>query len=63
MRWMVLGFLFLLSVLNYTDKSVLGLAAQPIMSELDLSYEQFGLVGSVFFVTYALGGIFIGVLT
>ena len=63
MRWIILGFLFMLSVLNYTDKSVLGLAAQPIMSELNLSYDQFGLVGSVFFVTYAVGGIIIGVLT
>lgn len=63
MRWIILGFLFLLSVLNYTDKAILGLAAQPIMSELNLSYDQFGLVGSVFFVTYAVGGIFIGVLT
>lgn len=63
MRWIVLGFLFLLSVLNYTDKSVLGLAAQPIMEELNLSYDQFGLVGSIFFFTYAIGGIIIGVLT
>ncbi|MGE7781032.1 MFS transporter [Peribacillus sp. NPDC097264] len=63
MRWIVLGFLFLLSVLNYTDKSVLGIAAQPIMDELNLSYDQFGLIGSSFFVTYACGGVIIGILT
>lgn len=63
MRWIVLMFLFFLSVLNYTDKSVLGLAAQPIMAELNLSYDQFGLLGSVFFVAYAIGGICIGILT
>ncbi|WP_016838137.1 MFS transporter [Ureibacillus thermosphaericus] len=63
MRWVVLGFLFLLSVLNYTDKSVLGLAAEPIMRELNLSYDQFGLVGSSFFAAYAVGSIIIGTLT
>lgn len=63
MRWIILGFLFLLSVLNYTDKSVLGLAAGPIMEELNLTYEQFGLVGSAFFAAYSVGSILIGTLT
>ena len=63
MRWVILGFLFLLSVLNYTDKSVLGLAAEPIMSELNLSYDQFGLVGSSFFAAYAVGSLVLGTLT
>ncbi|MED3763339.1 MFS transporter [Ureibacillus terrenus] len=63
MRWIILGFLFLISVLNYTDKSVLGLAADPIMKQLDLSYDQFGFVGSVFFFAYAFGSIIIGSLT
>ncbi|MGX9133286.1 MFS transporter [Rummeliibacillus sp. JY-2-4R] len=63
MRWVVLGFLFLISVLNYTDKSVLGLAAEPIMKELHLSYDQFGLVGSSFFAAYAVGSIALGTLT
>ena len=63
MRWIVLGFLFLLSVMNYTDKSVLGLAAEPIMTELGLTYDQFGLVGSSFFAAYAVGSIILGTLT
>ena len=63
MRWIVLGFLFMLSVMNYTDKSVLGLAAEPIMSELNLTYDQFGLVGSSFFAAYAIGSIILGTLT
>lgn len=63
MRWVVLGFLFLLSILNYTDKSVLGLSATPIMSDLNLSYDQFGLVGSSFFAAYAIGSLVLGTLT
>lgn len=63
MRWVVLAFLFLISVLNYTDKAVLGLAAEPIMKELGLSYDEFGLVGSAFFAAYAVGSIILGSLT
>jgi ACS family hexuronate transporter-like MFS transporter len=63
MRWVVLVFLFLIAVLNYTDKAVLGLAAEPIMAELSLNYDQFGLVGSGFFAAYAVGSIVIGTLT
>ncbi|WP_394233218.1 MFS transporter [Niallia oryzisoli] len=63
MRWLVLAMIFALSVLNYADKSVLGLAAGPMMSQLNLNYDQFGLVGSSFFAAYAIGSIILGTLT
>lgn len=63
MRWLVLAMIFSLSVLNYADKSVLGLAAEPIMNQLHLNYDQFGLVGSSFFASYAIGSIILGTLT
>jgi len=63
MRWLVLAMIFALSVLNYTDKSVIGLAAEPIMNQLNLNYDQFGLVGSSFFSAYAIGSIILGTLT
>ncbi|WP_179151851.1 MFS transporter [Oceanobacillus senegalensis] len=63
MKWVVLVMLFSISVLNYTDKSIYGLAAEPIMSGLDISYEQFGLPSSSFFFAYAIGSIIIGSLT
>lgn len=63
MRWLILAMVFLLSVLNYTDKSVLGLAAEPIMTQLNLSYDQFGMVGSSFFASYAIGSIILGTMT
>lgn len=63
MKWFVLIMVFLLSVVNYADKSVLGLAAEPIMSDLNLSYDHFGLVGSSFFAAYAIGSIILGTLT
>lgn len=63
MRWFVLAMIFALSVLNYADKSVLGLAAEPIMSHLHLNYDQFGLAGSSFFAAYSIGSIILGTLT
>jgi len=47
-KWVILFLLFLLNVLNYSDKSIIGVAAGPIMKELDLNYEQWGIVGSSF---------------
>jgi MFS transporter, ACS family, hexuronate transporter len=63
MRWLVLAMIFALSVLNYADKSVLGLAAETIMSQLHLNYDQFGLAGSSFFAAYAIGSIILGTST
>ena len=63
MKWMVLAMLFLISVLNYTDKAIYGLAGEQIMSGLNLSYEQFGIPSSTFFFAYAIGSVIIGMLT
>jgi hypothetical protein len=46
--WTVTTLLFLYMLVNFADKAVVGLAAVPIMRELDLSPKQFGLVGSSF---------------
>ncbi|MED4225540.1 hypothetical protein [Neobacillus cucumis] len=54
MRWLVLAMIFALSVLNYADKSVLGLTAESIMNQLHLNYNQFGVVGSSFFAASVL---------
>lgn len=58
MRWIVLSLLFFGAVLNFADKSIIGLAATPIMDELDLSYEEWGLVGSSYYWLYPVTGIF-----
>jgi ACS family D-galactonate transporter-like MFS transporter len=43
--------------INYADKVIIGLAANPIMKELRLSPQQFGLLGSAFFLLYSLSSI------
>jgi hypothetical protein len=47
--WTIAGVLFLYMLINFADKAVVGLAAVPIMQELELTPRQFGLVGSSFF--------------
>lgn len=60
--WGFTGLLVLLYVINWGDKAVLGIVAQPLADELGLSASQIGLVGSAFFLTFTIGGFFAGLL-
>ncbi|MFD2922362.1 MFS transporter [Halobacillus naozhouensis] len=57
MRWVVLVILFFGAIINFADKSIIGLAAVPIMEDLDLSYAEWGLVGSAYYWLYPVTGI------
>jgi predicted MFS family arabinose efflux permease len=62
-RWYALAVLFLVSVLNTIDKSLIPALAEPIRLEFDLSDSELGLlVGLVFSVAYGLASIPIGLL-
>ena len=54
--WVIVLLLFVFMLINFADKAVIGLAAQPIMKDLELTPNQFGLVGSSFFFLYAVSG-------
>lgn len=58
--WLIVGLLFCFMLINFSDKAIIGLAAVPIMEELQLSPSQFGLVGSSFFLLFALSSIIVG---
>ena len=60
--WTVLGLLILFMLVNYSDRTVLALAAQPMMEELEISASQFGLISSSFYFLYSLGAIALGVV-
>ena len=47
-------------LVNFADKIVVGLAGAPIMDELKLSPEQFGLLGSSFFFLFSISAIVVG---
>ena len=58
---MIVALLGTLYLINFLDKSVLGLSAVKIMSELSLSPASFGLLNSVFFALFVpmqmIGGV------
>src|SRR6201996_3641395 len=58
--WMITFLLFLLMVVNFADKIVVGLAGVPIKTELGLTQEQFGNLGSSFFLLFSISGIIVG---
>jgi MFS family permease len=58
--WTVTFLLFLFMLVNFADKIVVGLAGVPIMTELNLKPEQFGLLGSSFFFLFSISAIVVG---
>jgi MFS family permease len=58
--WLIVALLFLCMLINFADKAVIGLAAVPMMKELNLSPSQFGLVGSSFFLLFSLSAVVTG---
>ena len=59
--WLMVALLFLFMVINFADKAVVGIAAVPIMDELGLGPREFGLLGSSFFLLFALSAIVTGI--
>src|SRR5436305_8313584 len=51
--WTITTLLFFYMLVNFADKAVVGLAAVPIMTELDLTPREFGLLGSSFFFLFS----------
>jgi MFS family permease len=60
--WRIAFLLFLFMLLNFADKIVVGLAGVPIMSDLKLEPEQFGLLGSAFFFLFSVSAVAVGFL-
>ena len=51
------------AALKGADKVIVGLAAKPISEELQLTPEQFGLVGSSFFFLFAVSAVLVGFIS
>lgn len=58
--WRITFLLFLFMVVNFADKIVVGLAGVPIMTDLKLDAEQFGLLGSSFFLLFSISAVLVG---
>jgi MFS family permease len=58
--WKITFLLFLFMLVNFADKIVVGLAGVPIMTELKLTPDQFGTLGSSFFLLFSVSAIIVG---
>lgn len=61
--WGLTGVIWLFLCLNFGDKVLLGLAAQPLQEEFDLSATDIGLASSVFYLATTIGMFATGLLT
>lgn len=60
--WTVTALLVAFMMVNFADKSVLGLAADEIRADLHLSATQFGLANSAFFLLFSLSAVVVGLV-
>ncbi|MFF1397702.1 MFS transporter [Streptomyces sp. NPDC058287] len=58
--WTVTVLLVAFMMVNFADKSVLGLAADEIRADLHLSATQFGLANSAFFLLFSVAAVVVG---
>ncbi|MFF1684973.1 MULTISPECIES: MFS transporter [unclassified Streptomyces] len=58
--WTVTALLVVFMMVNFADKSVLGLAADEIRADLHLSATQFGLANSAFFLLFSVAAVVVG---
>lgn len=59
---LIIILLFLLTVISNADKAIIGFASVPLMEELGLNAEQWGIIGSAFFFLYSIFAIIGGTL-
>lgn len=56
----ILGMTVVFMMINFADKAVIGLAAAPIIRDLHLTHEQFGEIGSAFFLLFSVAAALVG---
>ncbi len=60
--WAIVVMMFFFMLINFADKAVIGLAGVHIMADLHLTNEQFGQVGSAFFLLFSISAVLVGFL-
>ena len=63
LRWVLVGLLFLASVLNYVDRQTLAILAPTIQKDLGMTDPQYAAVNNFFLVAYTISYLVSGRLT
>jgi ACS family hexuronate transporter-like MFS transporter len=53
-RWIILGLLFVATVILYIDRSALGILAPYLQEKIGWTEAQYGIINSVFMIAYAI---------
>ena len=53
-RWVMIGFAFLATVINYLDRQTLSVVAPALREEFGMSNESYGYVISAFMLAYTI---------
>ncbi|CAG9274554.1 MFS domain-containing protein [Paraburkholderia unamae] len=61
-RWIIVAGLFLFLAINFADKSLIGLAAGPIMRDLHLTHAAFGRIAASFYALFSVSALLVGLL-
>jgi len=61
LRWLILGLLFLSTVVNYVDRQALSVLLPTLRTELGLTSADYGTITTVFMLAYALAQIPAGI--
>ncbi|MDD2058351.1 MFS transporter [Pseudomonas putida] len=61
-RHIIVALLMTVMIISALDKTIFAFAGVQIIEELQLTPEQYGMVGSAFFLLYSLSGVMVGFL-
>jgi ACS family hexuronate transporter-like MFS transporter len=59
-RWIILGLLFIATTILYIDRSALGILAPDLQKSIGWSEEQYGMINTIFMISYAICFIIMG---
>lgn len=62
LRWLILGLLFLSTVINYVDRQALSVLTKTLRDSLHLTSEDYGTITAVFLLSQTVGWIVAGML-
>lgn len=55
LRWIIIGLIWLATVINYIDRSALGIMWPSISEDLGMSKSDYAIILNIFMVAYAIG--------
>jgi sugar phosphate permease len=61
-RWVIVALIFLITIINYLDRSSLSYAIEPLSKEFGLNDAEFGFIASAFGIGYIVMTFFGGIL-